>query len=264
MTTTRDERALWKEQWAQFQPALAQEAQVFERWLRPLSLDDVRGLDVLDAGCGSGVYSAMMAQAGARSVTGVDYAAWEVAAQQDGHLPNVAFRFHDLCADPPGGGYDLIVSVGVLPHVSDPERAVHHLASALRPGGRLLVWATVREGNTGLYVFDRVKPVVTSWAGRRTKRVVAGAIALATLPGQQVASRLPSVTGVLPYGAYLKQLAALPLSRVTQNFYDALNAPRRILFHEREMTGWFRAAGLATTVHESADGKSRTWIGARA
>lgn len=260
---TRDEQRKWNEQWSHYQPELDVERPLLERWMRPLALDEVRGLDVLDVGCGNGSHTAILALAGARTVRGVDYASWREASERFGAMPGVSFGFHDITASPPEGQYDLVVCVGVLPHVDDPRRGVANLAAAVKPGGRLLIWATVREGNEVLMAFDAAKVAVTKVGGRRAKEAVAKTLALASRPAQLVASRSNIAREVLPYGRYLAGLASLPVSRVEQNFYDALNAPRRVMFREHEVTGWMRDAGLDVSVRVCDDAKSRTWIGRR-
>ena len=260
----RDEQRMWNQQWAHYQPELDVERPLLERWLKPLTLGDLEGLEVLDAGCGNGNHTAILALANAKRVKGVDYASWREAAERFGHMPNVEFGFHDLTAGPPDGTYDLVVCVGVLPHVDDPRTGVLNLAKAVRPGGRLLIWATVREGNTGLMLFDAGKKVLTTAGGPGAKRLAAKSIAMLTRPAQWVAAHVPAASAALPYGRYLAGLAELPIARVEQNFYDAINAPRRILFREAEVTGWMREAGLKVDVRVCDDGKSRTWIGRRA
>jgi len=42
---------------------------------------------------------------------------------------------------------DLVVSIGVLHHIPDPDPVVAAAYRALVPGGRLLVWLYGREGN---------------------------------------------------------------------------------------------------------------------
>ncbi len=257
------ERRLWKEQWEHFATDPLVERAMLERWIAPLSLGDLAGKEILDCGCGNGLHAMIMVQAGARSVHGVDYASWEGAAHRFKDQPALSFAFHDLCGDTPlPGQYDVVTCVGVLPHVPSPEVAVSNIARAVKPGGRLLIWATVREGNTPLLVFDTVKTAVTSWGGRRIKTLLATEMALASLPFQY-AARVDSIRDRLPYGRYLAEISRFPFSRVVQNFYDALNVPRRILFTTAEARQWMEAAGLEVLVHPGADGKSCTWHGVR-
>ncbi|GAB2738999.1 methyltransferase domain-containing protein [Streptomyces bullii] len=54
--------------------------------------------------------------------------------------PPVEARVHDIGEqEPPGRGFDLVHARLVLVHAPDRERALRSMASALRPGGRLLV-----------------------------------------------------------------------------------------------------------------------------
>ncbi len=258
------EQSAWQTQWARYVPELEVERGLLERWLRPVSLGELRGLEVLDVGCGNGSHTVIMAMAGAARVRGVDYASWREAAARFSQLDNVTFGFHDLMSGPPEGSYDLVACVGVLPHLPDPRTGVAHLAAAVRPGGRLVIWATVREGNAGLAIFDAVKSVLTGPGGPTAMRAAARALALSSRPAQILAARAPALRAALPYGHYLAGLAALPLHRVEQNFYDALNAPRRVLFRADEVGEWMRAAGLEVEIHMREDGKSRTWVGRRA
>jgi SAM-dependent methyltransferase len=259
----QSEQDRWREQWSHCYNSIETERPLLRKWLSPLTLDEIRGLDVLDAGCGNGMHTAILAEAGARSVTALDYASWREANSRFGHLPHVNFGFHDLDAGPPSGSYDLVVCIGVLPHVRNPARVVGHLTSVVRAGGQVLIWATVRESNTALLWFDRFKRPLTNRAGRHVKENIALAMAFASRPAQILAARSATARRVLPYGSYLAGLADLPLARVKLNFYDAINAPRRVLFSETEVAEWIRATGFDVTTHVCSDAKSRTWIGRR-
>lgn len=115
----------------------------YEHWhryafARPLA----RGRRVLDAACGEGYGSALLARSGAR-VLGLDVDAGAVA--------HARLRYRDVdglqfdCADAtaldalPDAGFDLIVSFETLEHVHAQERLLDGFARLLAPGGLLLV-----------------------------------------------------------------------------------------------------------------------------
>ena len=106
-------------------------------------LGDVRGLDVLDAGCGTGYLSAKLARRGAR-VTAVDYAPGMVAqARARAARLEVALELHlddccrlDAVAD---ASQDRVVSNYVLQDLADLGAAVGAFARVLRPGGQAVV-----------------------------------------------------------------------------------------------------------------------------
>jgi SAM-dependent methyltransferase len=111
--------------------------------LTPLleQLGDVTGQDVLDAGCGEGYLSRILAARGAR-VTGVDLSPRLVAlAGQKPAAGPITYLAADLCERQPGldGRFDAIASFFVLNDVEDHRGFAETLARALRPGGRAVL-----------------------------------------------------------------------------------------------------------------------------
>jgi SAM-dependent methyltransferase len=101
---------------------------------------DPRGRDVLDAGCGTGFFTAYYLGRGAR-VTGVDIAPTSIARLRERHK-DATFVLADISETPPAERFDLVNAFDVLYHVVDDakwERALGHLSDAVRPGGALLV-----------------------------------------------------------------------------------------------------------------------------
>jgi 2-polyprenyl-3-methyl-5-hydroxy-6-metoxy-1,4-benzoquinol methylase len=101
------------------------------------------GRDVLDAGSGAGYGAAYLADAGARSVLGVDVSADAVGFSQ-GHFqrPNLRFEALDLAALDVGLGeqrFDLIFSSNVLEHLPDVAAFLRAAHGLLREGGAMIV-----------------------------------------------------------------------------------------------------------------------------
>ncbi|GAB2490065.1 class I SAM-dependent methyltransferase [Arenimonas alkanexedens] len=111
------------------------------------------GRRVLDAACGEGYGSAMMADAGAR-VLGLDIGAdvIEHARLRYGAMPDLAFGVADATAldDLPSASFDLVLSFETLEHVQDQERMLDGFARLLAPGGLLLVSTPDRHTYTDL------------------------------------------------------------------------------------------------------------------
>jgi SAM-dependent methyltransferase len=103
------------------------------------------GKRVLDAGCGTGYGSELLARAGAAEMIGVDLDSDTVAAAEKA-APAVTFATADIRELPAGlGDFDLIVCFEVLEHLDDPETALDRLAQALRPDGVLAVSSPNRD-----------------------------------------------------------------------------------------------------------------------
>lgn len=98
------------------------------------------GKDVLDAGCGVGYGTALLAGQ-ARSVVGVDRDSEAIAyARERYSAPNVEYRLDDLQAlDAPDRSFDVVCSFETIEHVADREAYLGEVRRVLRPGGTFLV-----------------------------------------------------------------------------------------------------------------------------
>ena len=98
------------------------------------------GKTVLDAACGTGYGSALLAET-AQSVVGVDIArdAVEYARRHFGS-PNVQYAQADCLALPlPSGHFDLIVAFEIIEHLENPEAFLAELRRVLHPSGLLIL-----------------------------------------------------------------------------------------------------------------------------
>ncbi len=105
--------------------------------------DNIR---ILDAGCGSGVSTEYLVHLNPEAtVVGIDLSEGTLAVAKERCQRSGATRveFHHLSlfdADQLEGEFDLINSVGVLHHTSDPIRGIQALANKLSPGGLLHIF----------------------------------------------------------------------------------------------------------------------------
>jgi ubiquinone/menaquinone biosynthesis C-methylase UbiE len=102
----------------------------------------LRGRDVLEVGCGSGIAVQLFAEAGA-NVTAVDLTPWAVATTS-ARLDAFGLESRVLEADAENlpfedDSFDLVFSWGVIHHTSDMDRALAELVRVCRPGGRIVL-----------------------------------------------------------------------------------------------------------------------------
>jgi 2-polyprenyl-3-methyl-5-hydroxy-6-metoxy-1,4-benzoquinol methylase len=102
-------------------------------------LGEISGLEALDAGCGEGFLSRLLAERGAR-VTAIDYSQkmLEIARQRTPAELKIHYRHLNLeKIDPIGdANFDLIVSLLTLQDVPDYRAVLRELYRVLKPGGR--------------------------------------------------------------------------------------------------------------------------------
>jgi SAM-dependent methyltransferase len=128
-------------QWNQFEVAHHEEDTLTFEAKTGFRLQELAGLSVLDAGCGGGRYSKIIAEAGA-NVLGADHtSAVEKAAALCGHLGNARFIQADLKHLPLAeASFDAAFSIGVMHHDEDTRAVFDLVARMVKPGGKLAVW----------------------------------------------------------------------------------------------------------------------------
>jgi SAM-dependent methyltransferase len=108
---------------------------------------DLAGKLVLEAGCGAGRFTRLLAEAGARLVT-FDYSgAIDICRENNGRFSNVVFLQCDIFDMPfRPGAFDYVFCHGVLQHTPDPKAAFMALARHVAPGGRISIDIYRKDG----------------------------------------------------------------------------------------------------------------------
>jgi SAM-dependent methyltransferase len=125
--------------------------ELFEDIIQPLITPaDLRDKSVIDIGSGTGRIVNMLLACGVRRVIAVEPAprAFEVLRSNTrdnaGQIEYLNIPGEDL---PATVAADLVVSIGVIHHIPEPDATVRAAFQALRPGGKCLFWLYGKEGN---------------------------------------------------------------------------------------------------------------------
>jgi len=130
----------------------------------------LEGRRVLDAGCGMGRWSYVVAKSGARYVVGFDLHDGVRAAQAlTRETGRVSFLKANVFALPfRPASFDSIISIGVLHHTGDTIGAIRGLLPLLRPGGHLFIQLYATRGVTR----DRRMAALLGLTNRMSKRLL--------------------------------------------------------------------------------------------
>jgi SAM-dependent methyltransferase len=227
-----------------------------------VSLDEIRGKRVGDIGSGSGRIVNMLLAAGAAEVVAVEPSdAFEVlkentARDQDrvryvhGTGEQIAEAAKDL---------DLIVSYGVLHHITDPLPVARAAREALRPGGRFLAWLYGREGNAAYLAVAEPMRKLTTKMPPVVLRGLSHAMNRALDVYVPACGRFP-----LPLAGYMTNVVAkLDREKRYLVVYDQLNPAYAKYYREREARELFERAGFVDVKLHHRHGYSWTVAGTR-
>ena len=114
--------------------------QVDQHWaLDEHSLKPLTGRSALDVGCGAGLLAEPLARLGA-AVTAIDAAPGLIAAAKlHAHGQALDIDYRVATVEETRGQFDLITSMEVIEHVSDPESFVRALAARLASKGLMIL-----------------------------------------------------------------------------------------------------------------------------
>jgi ubiquinone/menaquinone biosynthesis C-methylase UbiE len=164
---------------------------VFERYIITFErAGDVTGKEILDVGCGSGVYAVDFARRGARRVVGVDFSGNMLElARQEAERHQVADRCEFIQADflelDLEDKFDISIAMGVFDYVPDQVTFLRKMValttgkvivafpghSLLREPARRLRYKLAGKGDIYLYSQDDVERIATE-AGLRDKEII--------------------------------------------------------------------------------------------
>jgi SAM-dependent methyltransferase len=237
-------------EWRHFGAWRPQWEKNFLDYMRPHGPEWFEGRLVLDVGAGSGRHSAEAARLGAR-VVAVDLGASIDVARAN--LPSDALTVQADAERLPfaPGSFDLVMSIGVLHHLPDPQRALRSITRYARPGGHVhvyLYWLPERPAHRRIIELVTVVRRLTVRLPYRVLHALSYPLAVAlfvavVLPYRHLRARPRGrrVADALP----LKTYADYPFGVLVNDQFDRFSAPLEHRYTKDEVVEILEAAGLA-------------------
>ena len=131
-----------------------------KHWEIFFSEDEVRGKEVLDAGCGTGIFSIIFANNSAGCVTGIDISEGSLQTalglKEKFGQKNSRFQKADMLRLPfSNEHFDIVWAWGTVHHTTNPFYAIDELIRVLKKGGSILLAVYTRTKLTFLHEIIR-------------------------------------------------------------------------------------------------------------
>ena len=237
-------------EWNAFDEVRDEDQNFAEIYFRDLDLDGLADKVGLDAGCGKGRFTRILADHLAAEVALDGSAAVQAAARNLRDHTNVTVVQADL-RDAPFApeSFDFISSLGVLHHLDDPLEGFTRLVRLLAPKGQMLLYLYSRPPQAGvrsaaLAAATAVRKVTVRLPHRTLKTLstpIAAVLSAAfVLPGRWGQRRGIPALADLPMDTYRDK----PFRSLVLDTFDRLSAPVEYRYVWKELAPWFADAGL--------------------
>ena len=237
-------------EWNAFDEVRGEDERFAEIYFRDLNLEGLESKVGLDAGCGKGRFTRLLAEHLAAEVALDGSSAVEAAARNLSEYSNVAVVQSDLRNAPfARESFDFISSLGVLHHLDDPYDGFRRLSSFLAPKGQILLYLYSRPAQIGvrsiaLRVATMLRMVTVRFPHKFLKRLstpIGGLLYWSfVIPGRWGERRGVDALARLPMDTYRDK----PFRSLVLDTFDRLSAPVEYRYVWKELEQWFSDTGL--------------------
>lgn len=114
--------------------------------------------NILDAGCGNGRVTNLMANLTTNNITGIDFSSYDVAAENLKKYPHVKIKQANLLEDLSHvGKFDFIYCQEVLHHTGDAKKGFMNLTRILNPKGEIAIYVYKQKAPVREFVDDLIR-----------------------------------------------------------------------------------------------------------
>ena len=242
-------------EWSRYSKILPQYELQFINWVKPLNKNNFKNKTIFDAGCGMGRNSYFALKYGAKSVLAIDNNSQTINAAKSNLKPfdNVNVEEMSIYNLDLVTKFDIVMSIGVVHHLDDPDLAIRNLKKILKPGGKLIVWVYSFEGNE--WIVNYVSPI---------RKKVTSKLPISLLHFLSYFICIPLFMYIKCFSMknmYLKQISTFSFLHINSIIFDQLLPRIAFYWTEEECISLFKDNGFKTVnVHRPENNQGWTII----
>ena len=131
------------------------------------ALDSLKGINILDIGCGGGLVCEPLARMGA-NVTGVDADSQAIdVARKHAKDNNLKILYKNQAAEDITEKYDVVLALEVIEHVQDPAQFVKMISRLVRPNG-IVIFSTLNRNPRSFLLGVVAAEYILQWVPKGT------------------------------------------------------------------------------------------------
>ncbi len=223
---------------------------LFFDFVRGLSEYDFKDKVVLDAGCGNGRWEIIMSQLGCKYIVAMDLSeSVDCCFKNTADCKNVVVVQGSIYNPPLAKEkFDLIVSIGVIDHLVDPEKGLNFLKPLLIKNGRLAFWVYALEGNELYLKFLKPLRAVSTKIPKEMLFIISR---LLSVPVWFYTHTINKNLGLkrdgsmrLPLARYFSFLSKFTYSDIVNIVYDQLTPELAHYIPKNQLRNWLKESKL--------------------
>lgn len=148
----------------------------FVDWFAPINKGDVDGKTILELGCGNGSFILHLVNWQPKKIVGVDLGDSVISAKHNLSALNID-NWEIIQSDILNfisNGFDIVYCIGVLHHMTNPQKGFEAVLKNTKSGGRFHCWVYAKEGNgIIIWVVDPIRKIVSKFPWWITKYMIA-------------------------------------------------------------------------------------------
>lgn len=130
---------------------------------------------ILDAGCGNGRVTNLMAGLTSKPITGIDFSSYEVASRNLSSYSHVKVKQANLLEDLSHvGKFDFIYCQEVLHHTGDAHKSFKNLVNILLPGGDIAIYVYKQKAPVREFVDDLIRDKIKELSYQDATKICEG------------------------------------------------------------------------------------------